>query len=101
MKIKKNDIILVMSGKDKGKKGKVIKVFPETSKIVVENINLVKKHVRAKKQGEKGQVVAITKAFHASKVKLVCPKCGQAARIGYKIMESGKFRICKKCKQEI
>lgn len=101
MKIKKNDIILVMSGKDKGKKGKVIKVFPETSKIVVENINLVKKHVRAKKQGEKGQIVAITKPFDVSKVKLVCPKCGQAARIGYKIMESGKFRICKKCKEEI
>jgi large subunit ribosomal protein L24 len=62
---------------------------------------MVKKHIRAKKQGEKGQVVAITKPFNASKVKLVCPKCGQAARIGYKIMESGKFRICKKCKQEI
>jgi large subunit ribosomal protein L24 len=101
MKLHKGDTILVMSGKDKGKKGKVIKVFPENNKIVVENINMVKKHIRAKKQGEKGQVVAITKAFHASKVKLICPKCGQAARIGFKIMESGKFRICKKCKQEI
>jgi large subunit ribosomal protein L24 len=101
MKIHKGDTILVTSGKDKGKKGKVAKVFPETSKIVVEGLGLVKKHVRPKKQGEKGQVVAIAKPFDVSKVKLICPKCGQAARIGYKIMEGGKFRICKKCKQEI
>jgi large subunit ribosomal protein L24 len=101
MKIRKGDTILILSGKDRGKKGKVMKVFPETNKIIAENMNLVKKHVRPKKQGEKGQVVAIAKPFDVSKVKLVCPKCGQAARIGYKIMESGKFRICKKCKQEI
>lgn len=101
MKIRKGDTILITSGKDRGKKGKVTKVFPEINKIIAENINLVKKHVRPKKQGEKGQIVVIAKPFDVSKVKLVCPKCGQAARIGYKIMESGKFRICKKCKQEI
>lgn len=101
MKIHKGDTILVTLGKDKGKKGKVIKVFPEINKIIVDGLGLVKKHVRPKKQGEKGQVVAIAKPFDASKVKIVCPKCGQAARIGYKIAEGGKYRICKKCKQEI
>jgi large subunit ribosomal protein L24 len=101
MKIHKGDTILILSGKDKGKRGKVMKVFPEANKIIAENINLAKKHVRPKKQGEKGQIVAIAKPFDVSKVKLVCPRCGQAVRVGYKFMESGKVRICKKCKQEI
>ena len=101
MKIIKNDTILVTSGKDKGKRGKVLKVFPENFKIIVENINLAKKHIRAKRQGEKGQVVAIPKPFSVSKVKLICSKCGQATRIGYRMGHQGKFRICKKCKQEI
>jgi large subunit ribosomal protein L24 len=101
MKIRKGDTILVTSGKDKGKRGKVTKVYPEINKIVVDGLGLVKKHVRPKKQGEKGQVVAIAKPFDVSKAKIVCPKCGQAARIGYKIAEGGKYRICKKCKQEI
>lgn len=101
MKIKKNDTILVISGKDRGKKGKVMNVFPGIFKITVENINLVKKHVRPKKQGEKGQVVQIPKPFPSSRVKLVCPKCAQATRVGYKLLEKNKYRICKKCNQEI
>ncbi len=101
MKILKNDTVLITTGKDKGKKGKVLKAFPKDFKIVVGNINLVKKHVRPKKQGEKGQVVEIPKPFAAARVKLICPKCGQAARVGWKIAEAGKFRMCKKCQQEI
>jgi large subunit ribosomal protein L24 len=101
MKIKKNDQVLIIAGKDKGKKGKVLEVFAVLEKIVVENINLVKKHRRARRQGEKGQVIEIPKPLHISNVKLVCPKCGVAARVGYKMTESGKFRICKKCGQEI
>jgi large subunit ribosomal protein L24 len=101
MKIIKGDTILITTGKDKGKKTKVLKVFPGDFKIIAENANLVKKHVRPKKQGEKGQVVEIPKPFFASRAKLICPKCGQAARVGYKITEGGKLRICKKCRQEI
>jgi len=101
MKIHKNDTILITSGKDKGKQAKVIKVFPGDLKIIAENMNLVKKHVRPKKQGEKGQIIHIAKPFPASRAKLVCPKCGQAARVGYKFFEGRKLRICKKCKQEI
>ena len=101
MKIKKNDQVLILKGKDRGKKGKVLEVFPSAEKILVENINLVKKHRRPRRQGEKGQIVEVPKALHISNVKLICSKCGAAARIGYKLTETGKLRICKKCQQEI
>ncbi len=101
MKILKNDTILVLAGKDRGKQAKVLAVFPRVAKIMAENINLVKKHIKPKKQGEKGQVVAIAKPFAVSRVKIVCPHCGQAARVGYRIDSGNKVRICKKCKQEI
>jgi len=101
MKIKKNDQVLILSGKDKGKKGKVLEVFPMAQKVMVENINLVKKHRKPRRQGEKGQVIEISKPLHISKVELICPKCGAATRVGYKITETEKFRICKKCQQEI
>ena len=101
MKIKKNDQVLIISGKDKGKKGKVLEVFPVNSRVVVENINLAKKHRKARKQNEKGQVVEIPRPLHVSNVKLICPKCGEASRIGCRLVTDGKFRICKKCKQEV
>lgn len=101
MKIKKGDQVLIITGKDRGKKGKVLKIFSVAQKIIVENINLAKKHRRPRRQGEKGQVVESPRPLHVSNVKLLCPKCGQAARIGYKVTETGKFRMCKKCQQEI
>ena len=101
MKIKKNDIVLIISGKDRGKKEKVISVFPKTSKAVVENVNLVKKHLRPKKQGEKGQIVKIPKPISVSNIKLICSKCGQVTKVGYSITNNKKFRICKKCGQEV
>lgn len=101
MKIKKNDQVLIISGKDKGRKGKVIEALPKQSKVVVENINLKKKHSRAKKSGEKGQIIELPVAFNVSDVKIICPKCGKAVRIGYKIEGKKKYRICKKCNQEV
>ena len=104
MKIKKDDTILVISGKDRKKTGKVAQVFPETSKIMVEGINIVKKHVKPKKSGEKGQKVEVPRAFSVSNVKLMCPKCKKPSRVGYRLVQKGKekkVRICKKCKQEI
>ena len=100
MKIRKGDTVLIISGKDRGKKGKVIKVLPGEGKILVEGINLRKKHVKPKKSGEKGQIVAIPGLLDASNAKLVCSKCGQAARVGYKKEGDKKYRICKKCGQE-
>lgn len=101
MKIKNGDTVLIISGKDRGKKRKVIKVLPEENRIVVEGANLKKKHTRPKKQGEKGQIVEIAAPFDASNVKLICPRCKKATRVGYRVAEGGKFRICKKCQQEI
>lgn len=101
MKIKKGDNVLVVSGKDKGKTGKVLKSIPKEMKILVEGVNLKQKHVRPKKQGEKGQIVKSPASFHVSNVKMLCPKCQKPARIGYKITNGKKVRICKKCKSEI
>jgi len=101
MKIHKNDQVLIISGKDKGRKGKVTEALPKQGKIIVENINVKKKHNRAKKSGEKGQVVELSIAFDASTVKVICPKCNKAVRIGYRIEGKKKHRICKKCNQEI
>lgn len=101
MKIKKNDQVLIIAGKDKGKKGKVLRVFSASDKVVVENINLAKKHHKARRQGEKGRVIEVARPLHISNVKLICVKCGAAAKTGYKSTGGGKFRICKKCGQEI
>ncbi|MFH1656648.1 MAG: 50S ribosomal protein L24 [Candidatus Nealsonbacteria bacterium] len=101
MKIHKEDQILVISGKDKGRKGKVIESLPKKGKIAVEGINLKKKHVKPKKSGDKGQIVTTPALFDVSDVKLICSKCGKAVRIEYKIDKKIKQRICKKCKGEV
>jgi len=101
MKIFKGDTIIMLSGKDKGKKGKVLRALPKEGKIIVENINILKKHMKPRKSGEKGQIVHKPGLLSVSKAKLVCPKCGMPTRIGYKILEEKKYRVCKKCKAEI
>lgn len=101
MRIKKGDNILIISGKDRGRKGKVLKVLPKREKIMVEGINLKKKHIKPRKSGEKGQIVEIVAPMNVSNVKLICPKCGKATKIGYKLGEKEKYRICKKCGQRI
>lgn len=101
MKIRKGDTILVISGKDKGKKGKVLKALPKEERIVVEGINIRKKHVKPKKSGEKGQLIQMPVPLHVSNSKIICPKCGKAVRAGYKVEGGKKYRICKSCKQEI
>jgi large subunit ribosomal protein L24 len=101
MKIKKGDTVLIISGKDRGKTGKVLDSFPKNSKIVVEGVNLKKKHARPKKSGEKGQIVEKPGLLPVSNVKLVCPKCGKPTRVGYSITGDKKHRVCKKCKSEI
>ncbi len=101
MKIKKGDLVLVTTGKDRGRTGKIIKALPQNRKVLVEGLNLRKKHVRPKRQGEKGQVVEVPAALNASNIKIICPKCGKATRIGYSLEKDIKSRICKKCKQII
>jgi len=101
MKIKKDDQVLIISGKDRGKKGKILKVYPDSERILVEGANLKKKHQKPKKQGEKGQIVSLPGPIPVSNVKLICPRCGKPTRVGYELTEKGKIRICKKCKQEV
>ena len=101
MKIKKGDSVLVISGKDEGRKGKVIKTLPQKRKVIVEGMNIKKKHVRPKKTGEKGQIVETSAPIDVSNVKLICHKCGKPTRVGYKISGDKKYRMCKKCGAEI
>ncbi len=100
MKIRKGDQVKIISGNDKGKQGKVLVVFPEREKIVVEGLNIKKKHVRPKQQGKKGELVRIPAPFAASRVMIVCSKCGKAARVGHTLNSGRKVRVCKKCGQE-
>ncbi|MEI6750848.1 MAG: 50S ribosomal protein L24, partial [Bacteroidota bacterium] len=99
MKIKTNDRVKILSGKDKGKEGKVIQVFPNESKLVVEGVNIMKKHLRTRKQGEKGQVIELAAPMFAGKTILICPKCNRTTRVGYKMEAGAKKRVCKKCKE--
>lgn len=102
MKIHKGDKVLVTSGKDSGKVNEVIRALPKENKIVVAGVNIKKKHQRPKNTREKGQRLEMPAPFSASNVKLICPKCNQAARVGYKILsDKTKRRICKKCQAEI
>lgn len=101
MKIKKNDKVKMLAGNDSGKIGKVLKIFPQEGKLTVEGLNLMKKHTRPHKEGEKGQRVEIPRKIDSSNVKLICPKCGKASRTGYETKGEEKIRKCKKCQGEI
>ena len=83
MRIKKGDTVKVLSGNDKGKTGEVIEILPKTQKVVVKGVNIRKKHVRPRKQGEEGGIISVECAIHSSKVNVVCPKCGKATKVGY------------------
>lgn len=101
MKIKTNDNVKVLSGKDKGKTGKVIQVFTANSKVVVEGMNKIKKHLRSGKQGEKGQVIELSSPMAVSKLMLICTKCNKPTRVGYKLDGDKKKRVCANCKEFI
>lgn len=102
MKIKKNDNVLVIKGKDRNKTGKVLGILPEKGRAVVGGVNIIKRHQRPKKAGQKGQILSVEAPLRIENIMIICPKCGASVRIGYKKLESGeKVRICKKCNQEI
>ena len=97
MNVKKGDTVIVLSGKDKGKQGKVLGTVPKSTKIVAEGINMVTCHVKPRKQGETGGIVQREAAMYASKVQVVCPKCNKGTRIAHKIENGKKSRVCKHC----
>ncbi len=92
---------MIITGKDRGKKGKTLQVLPTAKRVVVENTNLRKKNVRPKKAGEKGQIVEFPAPIDISNVKMICPKCQKAVRVNYLIKKDKKVRICNKCKAEL
>ena len=102
MKLKKGDTIKVILGRDKGRTGKIEKVLPKRNQVVVAGINIVKKHLKARGENQPGGIIEIAKPLPASKVAFVCPKCGQATRLGYLVDSKGeKTRICKKCQAPV
>jgi large subunit ribosomal protein L24 len=106
MKIKKGDKVKILTGKDRGKKGKVLQVFPKNNRISVEGLNILIKHLRPQKRGEQGQRIEFPGLISASNVALICSKCGKETRVGYKIVKdenskAKKFRFCKKCQETL
>ena len=110
MHVKSNDQVVVISGKDKGKKGKITAAFPKTGRVVVEGVNVVTKHQKPRRQGQQGGIFQKERDIVASNVMLICPKCGKATRVAHRIEETTRedgtkktksIRVCKKCKADI
>ena len=102
MSIRKDDMVVVLSGKDKGKQGKILEVMPKEGKVVVEKINVVSRHTKPRKQGDQGGILKKEAPIYACKVQRVCPKCGKPTRAAHKVQADGKkVRLCKKCGAEI
>jgi large subunit ribosomal protein L24 len=102
MDIRKNDTVVVLSGKDKGKEGKIIEVHPQDGKVIVEGVNKAKRHKKPRKQGDPGGIITKETPIYASKVMRVCPKCEKPTRAAHGVAKDGsKIRVCKKCGAEI
>lgn len=99
--VKKNDVVVVISGDDKGKKGKVLEVSPKEGKVIVEGVNIVSRHVKPRKQGDQGGIVKVEGAMYADKVQLFCSKCGKGVRAKMKLVDGKKIRVCAKCGAEL
>ena len=98
LSIRKNDNVVVIAGRDRGKRGKVLQVLPEKGRVVVQGVNFIKRHTRPNPQRNvKGGIVEREGALHASNVQLVCPECGKMTRVGHRIQGDRKIRICRKC----
>lgn len=101
MKLKRNDEIIVVKGKDKDKKGKIEKVIPKENMVLVPGLNLYKRHKKSRVQNKPSEIIEITKPFPANNVALICPNCHKMTRIGYIIDNKEKIRICRKCNKKI
>jgi len=101
MKLLKGDNVVMLGGKDRGKKAKILLVLPETGKVVVEGLNMIKRHTKARKQGQSGQILNKERAVSAASVAIICKACGKVTRVGYEINGDTKIRICKKCKSAL
>lgn len=98
MNIKKGDQVKITSGKDRGKTGSVMKVFPAAEKVSVEGVNFYKKRVKPKRQGQKGETVLVARPLAVSNVMLLCQNCKKPTRVGFRVEGNQRVRYCKKCK---
>jgi large subunit ribosomal protein L24 len=101
MNIRKDDTVIVLSGKDKGKQGKVLAADPKGLKVTVAGVNVASKHRKPRTQQEEGGIIKMETPIYACKVQVVCPKCGKATRVGHTVGANGSVRICKKCGAEL
>jgi len=102
MKIRRNDTVVIIAGKDKGKSGKVRRTFPKEDKVVVEGLNMIKRHSRARRAARQAGIIELEAPIHLSNVMLLCDKCGRPTRVGLRFLADGKkTRICKACQEVI
>ena len=101
MNIKKGDNVKILRGKDRGKNGKVLRVFPKKAKLIVENMNLVKRHRKARNTNEQSERMTVPAPISISNVQFICPKCSKPTRLSLKLIDGKKVRVCKKCQAEI
>jgi large subunit ribosomal protein L24 len=102
MKIRKNDTVLIIAGKDKGKKGKIRRALPKEEKVLVEGLNVIKRHSKTKGQARQAGIIELEAPLKVSKVMLICTKCTKPARVGYRLLEDGKkARVCRACSEVI
>ena len=101
MKIKKDDNVIVISGDDKGTKGKVIAVSPKENKVIVQGVHVVSKHTKPRREGDQGGILKVEGAIYADKVLLYCDNCKKGVRIAYEVKDGKKTRICAKCRKKI
>jgi large subunit ribosomal protein L24 len=101
MKLKKGDLVKIVAGKDRNRTGKIEKVLPKINKVVVTGVNQYKRHLKAKSQGQKSEIVTITAPLASENIALVCPHCKMQTRIGFSIVKNDKIRVCRKCDKKI
>jgi large subunit ribosomal protein L24 len=101
MRIKKGDNVKILRGKDRAKTGKVLRVFPSAGKVIVENMNLVKRHKKSRRAGEQSERITVAMPINIANVQFICPKCSKPARLGRKVVDKKNVRVCKKCEAEI
>ena len=102
LKVRKNDMVVCRAGKDKGKKGKVLSVFPKRNRVIVEGVNFIKRHTRKTREDRQGGIIQREASVHISNLMLFCNKCNKAVRVGFTLLKDGKkVRVCKKCREVI
>ena len=101
MEIRRDDTVVVLSGKDKGKKGKVLKADPKNAKVIVAGVNVASRHRKPRNQQEEGGIIKMETPIYACKVQVVCPKCGKATRVAHAEKNGKSVRVCKKCGAEL